>query len=209
MNTVLTIVFLLPLFFSIILHEIAHGYTAFRLGDPTAKSLGRLTLNPIKHVSLVGSILIPGMLLLTHSPFLFGWAKPVPVDPRNFKSPVRGMALVAIAGPLTNFSIAVVFAILLRLVPNAGLTTEIFQMIIAMNLVLGMFNLVPVPPLDGSRILVAFLPKPLAKLYNKLERVGLIVVAILLALGLFSFVEIPIAWVFQKLVGTPLNLESP
>lgn len=207
MNTLLTLLFLLPLFFSIILHEIAHGYVAFRLGDPTAHTMGRLTLNPIKHVSLVGSILVPGFLFLTHSPFLFGWAKPVPVDPRNFKSPVGGMAWVAIAGPLTNFSIAAILALVLRLIPSSGLFAELLQMIIAMNLVLAMFNLVPVPPLDGSRILAAVLPKPLAKVYGKLERFGLILVALLLAMGLFSFVEIPIAWIYRFLVGAPLSFE--
>ncbi len=144
------IIYLIILLFSVILHEIAHGLMADRLGDPTAREAGRLTLNPIPHIDLFGSILLPAFLLLIHSPILFGSAKPVPVDYRNFRNLKWDMILVSLAGVATNFAIAIVFALAYRLLPNiSSLAQTILIQTVSLNLVLGLFNLIPIPPLDG------------------------------------------------------------
>lgn len=149
------------LIFSIILHEISHGAVANSLGDPTAKEEGRLTLNPFSHLDPIGSFLLPIFLFFIQSPFLIGWAKPVPINPYNLRNPKWDLAKIALAGPALNFSLALFFAFLVRFLhlPNNLLT--IFSVIIFLNLLLGIFNLVPIPPLDGSKILFAFLPRSL------------------------------------------------
>ena len=154
---------------SIVVHECAHGLAALACGDPTARDRGRLTLNPLPHVDPVGSLLIPGVLLLTHSPFLFGWAKPVPVDWANLKNPRNDPVKVALAGPVSNLLLAVAFAVVVRLAPSGdapgrGWTSFLAPLAVmgyagvVMNCALALFNLIPVPPLDGSWVLMRFLP---------------------------------------------------
>ncbi len=165
---------------AIILHEIAHGYAALALGDDTARRAGRLTLNPLRHIDPVGTILVPGILLLLHTGFMFGWAKPVPVAAWKFRNPRRGMALVAAAGPAMNFFLAWLGALGLRAIgfpfPSSPQFAEALIYFILTNLVLGLFNLLPIPPLDGGRIAVGLLPEKLAIRWAGLERVGLVIV---------------------------------
>ncbi len=154
------------LIFSIIIHEISHGYIAEYLGDPTARLAGRLTLNPIKHIDLFGSILLPGFLALTGHP-IFGWAKPVPYNPYNLKDPQKGGGLIALAGPLSNMLIAIVFGLCMRFLSTATVLPleqtnsllGMFGLIVAMNVLLALFNLVPIPPIDGSKVLALILPR--------------------------------------------------
>ena len=187
----------LPVLFAITLHEVAHGYAARRLGDPTAASQGRLSLNPIKHVDPVGTVVVPIVLLLLSKlmggGFLFGWAKPVPVDYRRLRNPRRDMALVAAAGPLANLAMAIGWGLLLKLAlamnATEGLWLGLRYMAVAgivVNLVLMVLNLLPLPPLDGGRVLAGLLPLPLAYRYAKLEPYGLLIVIGLLATGLLS-----------------------
>lgn len=159
MDVLITIFSLIILLFSIIIHEIAHGTAAYYLGDPTAKYAGRLTLNPFKHLDFFGSILLPFFLFIINSPVLFGWAKPVPINPYNLKDQKWGQLKVAIAGPLANFAIAIIFGLVIRMMPflPEGFMV-IFTLITIYNLAWGIFNLVPIPPLDGSHILFSFIP---------------------------------------------------
>jgi Zn-dependent protease len=172
---------------AITLHEAAHGFAALALGDTTAKDAGRLTLNPLRHIDRVGTILLPGFLLLTQLltihrvVFMFGWAKPVPVAAWKFRNPRRGMALVAMAGPAMNFFLAWVAAVVMPAtsVGPGGVQSGIMQFLLYFmltNLVLGLFNLLPIPPLDGGRIAVGLLPLELAKLWARLEKAGILIV---------------------------------
>ena len=178
-------------------HEVAHGYVAKRLGDPTADEQGRLTLNPIKHISLLGTIIFPLLLYFAHSPVIFGWAKPVPVDPRYFRRPLRGMMWVGMAGPVANFILAIIAAIVFRLLaPLASEQSVLLEFVLVfmlVNLVLGFFNLIPIPPLDGSRIVSGLLPRNLAIEYLRLERYGFMILFLLLYLGIFSRFVFPVA----------------
>jgi Zn-dependent protease len=182
------VVWFLPVVFAITVHEVAHGWVAKKFGDNTAYHQGRLTLNPLKHIDLVGTIIIPGLLLLTFTGFIFGWAKPVPVDARNFKNPRKAMAVVALAGPVSNILMAVFWALLARV----GVIFHEYEFIslpliysgvagISINLVLALINLLPIPPLDGSRILTGILPNYWAWQYNRLERFGFAILLLLLA----------------------------
>lgn len=180
-----------PLMIAIILHEVAHGYCAWKLGDPTAKIMGRITLNPIKHIDPVLSILLPAILIFSGSPVIFGGAKPVPVNPMHFQNPRKGMAIVALAGPVTNFILVIICYILfLQLAPygNSSITISLIKMWllggIIINLALGLFNLIPLPPLDGGRIAVGFLPISIARFWSKLEPFGLFLLFALLYIGL-------------------------
>ncbi len=175
---------------AITLHEAAHGYAAMVLGDDTAKQAGRLSLNPLRHVDRVGTILLPGVLLLVQLltlgrvVFMFGWAKPVPVDPTRFRYPRQGMALVAAAGPAMNALLAFLAALAMHgvtvLPQTAGaLVMEGLDAFIIVNLALGLFNLLPIPPLDGGRIVVGVLPLSLARRWARLERAGLVLVLLL------------------------------
>lgn len=146
------------LLFSVVIHEVAHGTVANYLGDSTAKHAGRLTLNPLRHLDPIGSIFLPFLLVIMKSPFLIGWAKPVPVNPYNIRDQKWGMAKIAIAGPASNFSIALFFALLIRFLPLPESFLIIFSIIVFLNILLGIFNLMPIPPLDGSKILFAFFP---------------------------------------------------
>lgn len=174
------------LIFSVMLHEVSHGAAAYLLGDPTAKEQKRLTLNPIRHIDPVGTILLPAILLLAKSPALLGWAKPVPFDPRYFKNPRSGIALVSLAGPLTNFLLAAVFAVVLRATGQSGMAGEVAAYGLVMNLMLGFFNLIPIPPLDGSKVIGVFLPARLRRAYFSVERFGFILIFALLYFGLVS-----------------------
>ncbi|MDE7241380.1 site-2 protease family protein [Desulfovibrio sp.] len=185
-----------PALLGIILHEVAHGWVAERCGDPTARQLGRLTLNPLPHIDPAG-LAVFGLTSLSGA-FVFGWAKPVPVDPRNFRNPHRDMMLVALAGPMTNFLLAVAFGLGLwaavRLLPFAELRTSqvyIFalsslQAGVVINFGLGWLNLLPIPPLDGSKILAYFLPAHLAWRFMDLGRYGFVILLVLLVSGLLG-----------------------
>ena len=177
----------IPIILAITLHEAAHGYAALALGDTTARDAGRLSLNPIKHIDRVGTIILPGFLLISQllmPPhkiyFMFGWAKPVPVGAWRFRNPRRGMAIVAIAGPMMNFFLAWLAALVMPMADNPTGIQAIVQPFLLYfmlsNLVLGLFNLLPIPPLDGGRIAVGLLPLNLANAWARLERAGLLVV---------------------------------
>lgn len=176
------------LILSIIVHEVAHGWAAHALGDPTAKLAGRLTLNPVPHIDLFGSILIPAFLVLTHAGFLFGWAKPVPYNPYNLKNQRWGEAIVGVAGVATNLLIAVVFALIARFSAANGFTefAELAVIIVFANLFLGLFNLIPFPPLDGFTVLRGVLPPrfalPLRELEERLQAGGVITLIIFLVI---------------------------
>ena len=172
-------VFLIIVFlFSVVVHEVTHGYVADRLGDPTARLAGRLTLNPIKHLDMVGSIIVPLALILLPGGFVFGWAKPVPYNPYHLKNPERDAALIAIAGPLSNLSIAAIFGTLVKIsvvVTNPILlgAAPLFATIVWINIILAVFNLVPIPPLDGSKVLFALLPQHSTNIKIFLQRYSL------------------------------------
>ena len=173
----------IPLLLCIILHEIAHGYVALRLGDKTAWLMGRLTLNPVKHIDPIGSLLVPGFLLLSGSKMLFGWAKPVPVDFNRLNHPKRDMGLVALAGPMANVLLAIVFVLLGRLIlfglpVDNHLTLWLLENIkngIGLSLVLACFNLLPILPMDGGRVVASLLPKNLSIKYQESEKYGLFI----------------------------------
>ena len=191
-----------PVVFAITLHEAAHGYVARRFGDQTAYMLGRVTLNPLKHIDPIGTIAVPGFLIalsvLTRAPlFIFGWAKPVPVNFGNLHHPKRDMFWVAGAGPFANFLMAVGWAILLKSAVPGGLIDSdgLFEMAkagIDVNLVLMALNLLPIPPLDGGRIALSLLPGPLAYRYSRLEPYGFMVVILLLVTGVLNYLMLPI-----------------
>ncbi|MGC8490200.1 MAG: site-2 protease family protein [Syntrophobacteraceae bacterium] len=212
MNHVQTIiVMILPLMLAIILHEVSHGWVAEKLGDPTARLMGRITLNPISHVDLFGTIIVPGILLLTGSPFLFGWAKPVPVDFGNLRGGRRDMALVAIAGPVTNFLLAVVSSIIFHLTSGAGPAGfsgavlfpihEMARYSVLFNLVLMVFNLLPILPLDGGRIAVGLLPESIALPLQRTERWGMLIVLLFIATDLWTYTVAPVIYVFLRILG--------
>ena len=157
----LPIFYIVVLLYSVVIHEVSHGLMADSLGDPTAKNLGRLTLNPLKHLDMFGSVLLPLLLFLAHSPFLIGYAKPVPYNPQNLSDQKYGPAKDALAGPASNIVLALIFGLSLRLIPDiftSSLIPELFSFIILLNLVLAIFNLFPIPPLDGHWLLMTFLP---------------------------------------------------
>ncbi|HEY2969854.1 MAG TPA: site-2 protease family protein [Casimicrobiaceae bacterium] len=191
-----------PVVLAITLHEAAHGYVARRFGDQTAYMLGRVTLNPLKHIDPIGTIAVPGFLIalsvLTRAPlFIFGWAKPVPVNFGNLHHPKRDMLWVAGAGPFANFLMAVGWAILLKSAVPGGLIDSdgLFEMAkagIDVNLVLMALNLLPIPPLDGGRIALSLLPGPLAYRYSRLEPYGFMVVILLLVTGVLNYLMLPV-----------------
>lgn len=169
----LVIATIVILIFSVIAHELAHGYAALYLGDPTAKLAGRLTLNPISHLDPVGSVIIPALLALSPSPFIIGWAKPVPYNPYNLSNQKWGEAIVALAGPLTNLIIALIFGLALRFALSAGVANDavvlITSFIVFINILLGIFNLIPFPSFDGSKVLKALLPYRYAYSFERFE----------------------------------------
>lgn len=193
------------LIFSIVIHEVSHGTVANYLGDPTAKYAGRLTLNPIKHLDPVGSVLIPLFLLILRSPILFGWAKPVPINPFNFRDQKYGSAKVALAGPGANFLLALVFGLAIRFYPALSDISGLYLMfayIVFINLLLAVFNLLPVPPLDGSHLLFTFLPYSAQNIKIFLSQYGLFVLLFIIFFAFPLIIQF-INLIFQLIVGAP------
>lgn len=226
---ILTILAIIVLIFSAIIHEYAHGWMAKRLGDDTAEREGRLTLNPLKHLDPVGSVLLPLLLIITKANFFFAWAKPVPYNPYNLRDRRYGDLKVALAGPATNIILALLFGLIARFIPTiegvkVALLTAFFQgntglisslthssvatslsllaMIICfINLALAIFNLIPVPPLDGSKILYTFLPTRGREWFYKLEQYGFIILIILIMSGFLNFASNLVFWIFALITG--------
>ena len=198
------------LIFSIVIHEVSHGAVANYLGDPTAKYAGRLTLNPIKHLDPIGSVILPIFLVLmaklTGGGIIFGWAKPVPINPYNFRDPKYGSAKVALAGPVSNLAIALFFGLALRFFPAISTITGldlIFSYIVYINILLAVFNLLPIPPLDGSHILFTFLPPGLQNIKIFLSQFGLFILLFIIFF-FFRWLILIINLIFNLIVGTPL-----
>lgn len=206
----------IPFLFAITIHEIAHGWVARKLGDPTATMLGRLSLNPLKHIDPIGTVTLPLLMLLLRTGWFFGWAKPVPVTAENFKNPKRDMALVAAAGPLSNFMMAIFWAVIVKFgtlifsisgslgwfLFNAGLFGVYF------NLLLMIFNLFPIPPLDGGRVISGFLPGPWAWQLNRVEPFGIfIVLGLLLFTGMFQWGIQPLILAIQNMLFTLFGIK--
>jgi Zn-dependent protease len=198
------ILFLPVLLFSVVLHEYAHGWMARRQGDDTAYMLGRLTLNPIPHIDPIGSVLLPVLLIITNAPFVLGWAKPVPVNPRKYRNYKRGDILVSLAGIVVNLALAVIATLVMVLVillarglpaaaPTFELIVQMMQRAVLINLVLAFFNLIPVPPLDGSHVLYHLLPPKLGLAYRGLYQYGMMILLALMLIGrpIFNLLLMP------------------
>ncbi len=202
-------ILVLPVLFAIIVHEVAHGWVAKRLGDPTAQRLGRLTLNPIKHIDPIGTILVPAVLLLLHTGFIFGWAKPVPITWENLRHPKRDMAIVAAAGPAANLLMALFWGLVVKigtLLPPAALwVSKPLQFMglggIAVNVLLMVFNLLPLPPLDGGRVAVGLLPGRWAWRLSRLEPYGFMILLALMLTGVLWIVIGPVGNFLAQLVA--------
>ena len=190
-------------FFAVVIHEYAHGWIAWRLGDSTAKNQGRLTLNPVAHIDPIGTILLPLLLLVTHSPVVFGWAKPVPVNFLSLKNPKQDMIWVGLAGPTANILVAILLSFILKffIITGAHVLVEILKTGIIINLVLAVFNILPIPPLDGSRVVMGILPRDLAMQYAKLGPYGFIIIFGLLYLGIVGGIIWPLVIYLAKLLG--------
>ncbi len=201
-------ILVIPVLFAIIVHEVAHGWVAKYLGDPTAQRLGRLTLNPIKHIDPFGTVLVPALLLLLHAGFIFGWAKPVPITWENLRHPKRDMAIVAAAGPAANLLMALFWGLVVRvgmLLPvSAQWVSKPMQFMglggIAVNVLLMVFNLLPLPPLDGGRVAVGLLPGPWAWRLSRVEPFGFYIVLGLMMTGLLWVVVGPVGDFVARLV---------
>jgi Zn-dependent protease len=209
-----SIVYVLPvLLFSVIIHECAHGYVAEWWGDPTARMLGRLTLNPLPHIDVFGSILVPGMLLLSGSGILFGWAKPVPITPENFRDRRMGDITVSLAGPASNILLALGFTAILAIAAliSGGAPSEAVWRLctygILLNFVLAVFNLLPIPPLDGSHVVANLLPRPAAYAYRSMGQYGLLIVFLLLFIpGLLGTIFLPARIATEMLVRAAIGI---
>ncbi len=209
-------VWALPVLAAIILHEIAHGIVAYRLGDPTAARAGRLTLNPLPHVDPVGTLLLPALLIVSHAPFLFGWARPVPVNFRNLRRPKRDMIFVAAAGPLANLILAFASATVLKWIVHlrfpadhalTGLAIATLKPIalmaqnsVVINVVLAVFNLLPILPLDGGRVLAGLLPMRQAVAFSRLEPFGMLIVMMLMFTDTLGHVMGPVVSAFLRVL---------
>lgn len=222
---IVTIISIIILIFSAVIHEVAHGWMAKRLGDDTADMAGRLTLNPLKHLDPIGSVLLPILLIITKANFFVAWAKPVPYNPYNLRDRKFGELKVALAGPVSNLLIALVFAIFVRVVVSIeGISASFLQadmtslltlthgsllaslvlvaiLIIYINIFLAIFNLIPIPPLDGSKILYAFLPARGRETLMKFEQYSFVLLLVLLVTGILSFIVYIVDFVFRLLVG--------
>jgi Zn-dependent protease len=201
-------VLVVPVLFAIVVHEVAHGWVAKHLGDPTAQRLGRLTLNPIKHIDPVGTLLVPALLVLLRTGFVFGWAKPVPITWTNLRHPKRDMAIVAAAGPAANLLMALSWAVLAKigfLLPvEAAWIGEPLRYMglggILANVLLMVFNLLPLPPLDGGRVAVGLLPGPLAWQLSRLEPYGFFILIGLMITGVLGYLILPVAELVVRLL---------
>ncbi|NYE23303.1 site-2 protease family protein [Pigmentiphaga litoralis] len=202
-------IYAIPLIFAITLHEAAHGYVARMFGDNTAYAAGRVTLNPIKHIDPIGTLLVPAVILLTSKLFgfgglLFGWAKPVPVDFGRLRRPKRDMLWVAAAGPGINLVMAIIWAVSLKLMIATSMTEEFFMAMavagIQVNLMLMALNLLPIPPLDGGRIVFSLLPDKLAYQYSRIEPYGMVILVVLLVTNLLTFLVSPILGVGDAII---------
>jgi len=200
---ILFVIKLVCLGFSIILHEIAHGYAAYKMGDPTAAYSNRLTLNPIAHIDLFGSIILPVILIVTGSPVLLGWAKPVPINPYYFRDLKKGIMITGGAGPLANFILALAAGLLFHLVaPFSEVVGWFLAYFCATNVALGVFNLIPIPPLDGSRVLYGLLPRGMDDRYLSIERYGMFILFALLWVGVLDRIIYPISmFILHLLLG--------
>jgi len=196
-------IWIIPVLFAITLHEAAHGWIASKFGDHTARMMGRVTLNPVKHIDPVGTILVPAALLIMSTGFIFGWAKPVPINFNALRSPKSGMIWVALAGPGANLIMAIgwLLVFFLAIKMNIPILQRMADAGILINILLAVFNLLPIPPLDGSRVISALLPNPLAYRYNQLEQYGFFILIGLMFLGGFTYIVWPI-------VGLVLNWMS-
>lgn len=192
---------LVILIFSAIVHEVSHGLMAEKLGDDTAREQGRITLNPIPHIDPFGSILLPLLLLSVGSPIIFGAAKPVEVNYNNLKNPKKGMALVSLAGPLANFALAILCVIPIKLGLANDISYPILIQAILLNLVLGTFNLIPIPPLDGSKIFASFFSDEFMHKILSLERYGFLLVLIFLYFGILQVIMYPVIYWFARIFG--------
>ena len=201
------LIYIIPLLFAITLHEAAHGWVASKLGDHTARMMGSVTLDPTKHIDPIGTIAIPLVLLLSSSGFIFGWAKPVPINFNALRNGKNGMIWVALAGPGANIVMAIcwLFVMIIAIKMNITVLIEMGRVGILVNCVLAVFNLLPIPPLDGSRVISALLPNRLAYQYNQLEQYGLYILLGLMFLGGFNYlvrpwVELILSWFNYALV---------
>lgn len=196
------------LFFSVIIHEVAHGYIAYKRGDTTAKQLGRLTLNPIPHIDIIGSIVLPFILMISGSP-IFGWAKPVPVNPARLYNPKTDMLWVSLSGCAANFLLAIIASIGMLLIRNFATSDmsvlipvyQILQTVLVINIVLPVLNLIPIPPLDGSRVVYYLLPRDLAIQYDKIGMYGFIIIFVLLFTGILWKIISPVIYFLIALLG--------
>ena len=210
------LLWLIPLIFAITVHEAAHGWVANKLGDPTAKNLGRVTLNPIKHIDLFGTLIIPGILIMLGG-IVFGYAKPVPVNWNNLRNTRRDMALVALAGPVSNFIMALIWACVAKLgiaiygshsVYAGFILYSMGSIGIFINLILMVLNILPIPPLDGSRVVMSFLRGRAAYYYARIEPFGFFIILGLLVVGFLSHVMMPMVSFFLKMITTLFGLPS-
>ncbi len=197
----------LPIFLiSVVIHEYAHGWVAYKLGDPTAKNAGRLTLNPLVHIDPMGTVFLPLMLVAMRSPIVFGWAKPVPINFSLLRNPKQDMLWVSIAGIMANILLAFIFSLLLRtgVFPINSYGWVLLNLGILVNLVLAVFNAIPIPPLDGSRVLMSILPRELAYSYMQIERFGFLILIGLLWLGLLNRVIWPVVAILARFLGVSI-----
>lgn len=191
------------LLFSVVVHEVSHGYAALMQGDKTAEYAGRLTLNPIRHIDMVGTILLPALTLMLPGGFLFGWAKPVPYNPYNLKNQRWGELWVALAGPLSNLALALVFGLFIRFYGSSLLDSPVVLMsatIVLVNITLAVFNMMPVPPLDGSKVLSALLPPRFIEVRQRIEQFGFVGV-LLFVIIIWQFIYPVVPWLFSLLTG--------
>ena len=216
------VVLMVPaLFIAMIVHELGHGYTAYKLGDNTPKLAGRLTINPIPHLDIFGSIIFPAILILLKAPFIFGWAKPIPINPLNFRKLDyrKGMALTALMGPLSNIITAVIFAILFHIstnivdylpsnIVNTVMTPLIlfFYLTVSINLIIAVFNLLPIPSFDGWRVLLSFLPLEWERKLENLDFYGIFIVLILFMVGIIQILIIPPYAILMSLLNMPIGI---